>query len=127
MVARQERQAAELDQQWRARLWGGPPAYTIPPGVTPARAMLEAARDSRPKRLTPCRRRWAADRRGNSPSTRSTMCRMRSRDRRGFLSGALRQFERAGCSWDVDHGWGGNGTPLDYDELERRGSAVSGG
>jgi hypothetical protein len=26
---------------------------------------------------------------------------------------------RVDCRWNVDHGWGGNGTPLDYDELER--------
>jgi hypothetical protein len=48
-----ERQAIELDQRWRAQLPGGVPASLIPEGVRPAAAMLQAAHDARPRRLTP--------------------------------------------------------------------------
>jgi hypothetical protein len=48
-----ERQAVELDRQWRAQLWGGVPADHLPPGVAPAAAMLQAARDAQPRRTTP--------------------------------------------------------------------------
>lgn len=45
-----ERAAVEEDRQRRASIWGGVPADTIPPGVAPAAAMLQAAVDSRPRR-----------------------------------------------------------------------------
>ena len=41
-AAELERQAVEHDRQRRAQLWGGIPAYAIPPGVAPAAAMLQA-------------------------------------------------------------------------------------
>jgi hypothetical protein len=39
--------------QWRAQLSGGVPAALIPEGVRPAAAMLQAAHDGLPRRLTP--------------------------------------------------------------------------
>ena len=45
-----ERAEAEAEEQRRAGLWGGLPASAIPPGVAPAAAMLQAARDERPRR-----------------------------------------------------------------------------
>jgi hypothetical protein len=49
-AAELDRQAVEQDQQRRAQLWGGIPAYAIPDGVAPAAAMLQAAVDARPRR-----------------------------------------------------------------------------
>ena len=48
-----ERQAIERDRQWRAQLHGGIPASMIPEGVAPAAAMMQAEKDSRPRRMTP--------------------------------------------------------------------------
>jgi hypothetical protein len=45
-----EQQAIERDQAFRAQLWQGAPADAIPPGVAPAAAMLQAHRDSQPRR-----------------------------------------------------------------------------
>jgi hypothetical protein len=53
VVERNERQAIERDRQWLAQLWGGVPADHLPPGVAPAAVMLQADKDSRPRRLTP--------------------------------------------------------------------------
>jgi hypothetical protein len=53
VVKRNEQRAIEADQQWRSRLWPGLPADLIPAGVSAASAMLTAARDAQPKRLTP--------------------------------------------------------------------------
>jgi hypothetical protein len=48
-----EREAIERDQQFRSQLWTGVSADYLPADVAPAAAMLQAARDARPKRLTP--------------------------------------------------------------------------
>jgi hypothetical protein len=48
-----ERHAAEHDEQRRAQLRGGVPADRIPDGVLPVMAMLQAAKDSAPRRRTP--------------------------------------------------------------------------
>jgi hypothetical protein len=56
-----ERPAAELEEQRRARLRGGVPADRIPEGVLPAVAMLQAAKDAAPRRLTPLEEALAND------------------------------------------------------------------
>jgi len=48
-----EAQAVADDQLRRAQIWQGVPADHMPPGVPPAAAMLQTARDARPKRTTP--------------------------------------------------------------------------
>jgi hypothetical protein len=52
-VAAAEQQAIEADKQWRAQLWPGVSASMMPPDVAPAAAMLQAARDAQPKRVSP--------------------------------------------------------------------------
>jgi hypothetical protein len=52
-VERNERLAEQRDREFRARLWGGIPADHLPIGVAPAAAMLQAAKDLQPKRMTP--------------------------------------------------------------------------
>jgi hypothetical protein len=48
-----EAEAVEADQLRRAQIWQGVPADHMPPGVPPAAAMLQTARDAQPKRTTP--------------------------------------------------------------------------
>ena len=48
-----EAEAVEADQVRRASIWKGVPADDMPPGVPPAAAMLQTARDAQPKRQTP--------------------------------------------------------------------------
>ena len=48
-----EAEAVEADQLRRAQIWQGVPADHMPPGVPPAAAMLQTARDAKPKRTTP--------------------------------------------------------------------------
>jgi hypothetical protein len=48
-----EAQAVADDQLRRAQIWQGVPADHMPPGVPPAAAMLQTARDAQPKRTTP--------------------------------------------------------------------------
>jgi hypothetical protein len=52
-AARNEQRLIEADQQRRAQLWGGISALDLPPDVRPAAAMLQAARDARPRRQSP--------------------------------------------------------------------------
>ena len=47
-----EREAEERDRTMRAQIWRGLPAELVPEGVAPAAAMLAAAVDSRPKRVS---------------------------------------------------------------------------
>jgi hypothetical protein len=56
-----ERQAIELDRQWRAQLPSGVPWYEIPPDVLPVVAMTQADRDAQPKRLTPVQEALAGE------------------------------------------------------------------
>src|SRR5215217_7000041 len=53
VMARIERQAEAKDREFRSSLWQGLPSEYLPPGASPAAVMLQAAKDSRPKRLTP--------------------------------------------------------------------------
>jgi hypothetical protein len=48
-----EARAVADDQIRRAQIWQGVPADHMPPGVPPAAAMLQTARDAQPKRTTP--------------------------------------------------------------------------
>ena len=48
-----EAEAVEADQRRRALIWKGVSADAIPVGVHPATAMLQAAKDAQPKRLSP--------------------------------------------------------------------------
>ena len=49
-----QRRDAEFEELAAAnRAWGGVPADAIPDGVTPAAAMLQAAKDAEPRRTTP--------------------------------------------------------------------------
>jgi hypothetical protein len=48
-----ERRAVEQDKARRAQLYKGIPWYEIPPGVSPALAMAQAAKDAEPRRVTP--------------------------------------------------------------------------
>jgi hypothetical protein len=52
VLERQERRAVEADRLRRASIWGGVPADHMPPGVAPAAAMLAAAHDERPRRMS---------------------------------------------------------------------------
>jgi hypothetical protein len=47
-----EQEAVEADERRRAQIWKGVPASAVPDGVHPATAMLQAAKDSRPKRTS---------------------------------------------------------------------------
>jgi hypothetical protein len=53
VAERNERNAIELDQQFRARLWQGQPWYETPMGVSPAEAWAQAEKDAQPKRTSP--------------------------------------------------------------------------
>jgi hypothetical protein len=48
-----EQEAVEADRVRRASIWKGLPAEQLPVGVAPSAAMLQAAKDARPKRRTP--------------------------------------------------------------------------
>jgi hypothetical protein len=48
-----EKAAVEADERRRASIWQGMPAELMPPDAHPAAVMLQSARDSQPKRLTP--------------------------------------------------------------------------
>jgi hypothetical protein len=61
VAARREQQSIEQDQRFRAQLSGGVPWYEVPPGVAPAAAMLQAAHDAQPKRLTPLQEQLAGE------------------------------------------------------------------
>jgi hypothetical protein len=52
-----EQQAIEADQAFRASLPRGAAWYDVPPGVHPATAMLQAAKDAQPRR-TPSQVEW---------------------------------------------------------------------
>ena len=52
-AAELERQAVELDQRRRAQIWRGVPAGLLPADGHPATAMLQAAKDARPRRQSP--------------------------------------------------------------------------
>jgi hypothetical protein len=47
-----EARAIEVDQRWRAQLYGGIPASMIQEGVSPAAAMVAAADDAKPRRTS---------------------------------------------------------------------------
>jgi hypothetical protein len=47
-----EQEAVEADERRRAQIWKGVPADALPADALPASVMLQAARDSRPKRRT---------------------------------------------------------------------------
>jgi hypothetical protein len=53
LCAEAEREAVEADQLRRALLYKGVPADLVPPGVHPATAMLQAAQDAGPRRVSP--------------------------------------------------------------------------
>jgi hypothetical protein len=57
LAAHNERQAVEADRQWRASLPRGAAWYDVPPGVHPATAMLQHAKDALPRR-TPSQVEW---------------------------------------------------------------------
>src|SRR5215213_6874778 len=46
------REREARDRAMRAQLWGGLPAESLPVGVAPAAAMLQAAQDARPRRAS---------------------------------------------------------------------------
>ena len=52
VAERNERNAIEADQQFRARLWRGEPWYEAPMGVSPAQAWHAAEKDGQPKRTS---------------------------------------------------------------------------
>jgi hypothetical protein len=52
VAARQEQQAIEADQRFRAQLNRGTPWYEIPAGVSPAEAWAAAEKAAQPKRKT---------------------------------------------------------------------------
>ena len=52
-AAVQQREEEEADKLRRALIWKGVAATALPAGVGAGDAMLQAARDSRPKRTTP--------------------------------------------------------------------------
>jgi hypothetical protein len=52
-IARNEQRAIEADRLHRSQIWQGLPADSLPVGVAPAAAMLQAARDDQPKRQSP--------------------------------------------------------------------------
>jgi hypothetical protein len=45
-----EAQAVEADRAFRSQLWGGVRADHMPPDAAPAAVMLQAAKDSQPRR-----------------------------------------------------------------------------
>jgi hypothetical protein len=47
-----EQEAVEADERRRAQIWQGVPAGHLPVGVAPAAAMLQAAKDSQPRRMS---------------------------------------------------------------------------
>jgi hypothetical protein len=47
-----EQQAVEDDERRRALIWKGVPASALPPDASPAAVMLQAAKESRPKRTS---------------------------------------------------------------------------
>ena len=47
-----EQELVEADRQRRSQLWQGVPADRLPPGVAPAAVMLQASRDSPPRRTS---------------------------------------------------------------------------
>jgi hypothetical protein len=47
-----EQQAVEADELRRASIWKGVPAAALPPGALPSSVMLQAAKESRPKRTS---------------------------------------------------------------------------
>jgi hypothetical protein len=57
LSARLEQEAVEKDQAFRASLPRGAAWYDVPPGVHPATAMLQAAKDAQPRR-TPSQVEW---------------------------------------------------------------------
>jgi hypothetical protein len=57
LAARNERAAEEKDRAWRASLPRGAAWYDVPPGVHPATAMLQHAKDALPRR-TPSHAEW---------------------------------------------------------------------
>jgi hypothetical protein len=57
VMARNEQAAVQRDQEWRAALPRGAAWYDVPPGVHPATAMLQAAKDAQPRR-TPSQVEW---------------------------------------------------------------------
>jgi hypothetical protein len=61
VAARQEQRFIEFDEQRRARLWGGIPSDYLPPGVAPAAVMLQAVRDTQPKRMSPLQEALAGE------------------------------------------------------------------
>jgi hypothetical protein len=52
IARRQEQQAIEADQAWRAQLPRGVPWWQFPDGVSPADAWAQAEKDAQPKRRT---------------------------------------------------------------------------
>jgi hypothetical protein len=48
----QEREAVAEDERRRAQIWKGVPASSLPDGAAPASVMLQAAKESRPKRTS---------------------------------------------------------------------------
>jgi hypothetical protein len=52
-AARNEARAVEQDRLRRASIWRGLPAVDLPVGVSASSAMLQAAKDSEPKRMSP--------------------------------------------------------------------------
>jgi hypothetical protein len=52
-----EQAAVERDRQWRAALPKGAAWYDVPPGVHPATALLQQAKDAEPRR-TPSQVQW---------------------------------------------------------------------
>ena len=56
-MARAEQRAIADDRARRASIWQGVSVDNMPPGVAPALAMLQSAKDSQPRR-TPTRNEW---------------------------------------------------------------------
>jgi hypothetical protein len=52
-LARLEQQAVEADELRRAQIWKGVPADSLPVGVSASDAIVAAAKDAQPKRVTP--------------------------------------------------------------------------
>jgi hypothetical protein len=48
-----EQEAVEADERRRAQIWKGVPADAMRPDALPASVMLQAVKDSRPRRLSP--------------------------------------------------------------------------
>jgi hypothetical protein len=56
-----ERAAEEQDRLRRAQIWKGLPSDHLPVGAHPAAAMLAAAQDARPRRVTPLQEALAGE------------------------------------------------------------------